>query len=173
MSKQIVTIDNKIIDFGEDSFISILNNSVLNLQNGTIYEKASLINNIENFPDDINNLNYEFRFGNFIKQPEKLKIYYTEYKGTGKNIINITCGFNPKFIILSGTYEQRGEAAMTILTHRVNKILTKHSEGVTMTDTGFTFTGTNFIDYCNVPNNFTRIDVPVSGTTSGVNTFYY
>lgn len=130
MAKQIVVIGNRVVAHGTDCFADI-GGAVVCLTNGKVYAGASIVECSTECPADIDTVGYEYHAGVFVKCapfnkgdgtvagwcddckapidtgfPSQFlgKVYCTTYPGNGSNIAGVTCGFRPKYAIITGKH---------------------------------------------------------------------
>lgn len=159
MAKQIVVSGNRVLAYGDDTFI-VTGNSAVDMANGIVYTNATVAV-VEAVPDDIDSVGYEYHAGVFI--PEGIpfqfinKIFHTSYVGTGTNTVSIVCGFRPKMAIVKGSYTRSLTGYPTTTNVSKQCILGEGYSGddgkitVAMSDTGMTWTATNEVTAFNIP----------------------
>lgn len=169
MSKQIIVLNNKVIDFGEDCFTPLADNKIFNIKTGEILSEGTLVNGIASFPNDLDNFNYEFSFGAFKKEIEKShQTYYTHYYGTGVRDLKIICGFKPNFVFLNGTYlVGSGSNPTQVDVNKVYSSISTINNEIAFNDNGFTLLGDPYDLQYNVPFKETQI-----GTNTWVQTYH-
>lgn len=130
MANQLVLVGNRVVAHGQDCF-STIPGAVVCLTNGKIYGGATIAECSTECPADIDAVGYEYRAGEFVKCapfykgngnvavwcdeckapldsgfPSQFlgKVFHTTYTGTGTIAAGVTCGFKPKYAIVSCQY---------------------------------------------------------------------
>lgn len=125
---QLVLINNRIVAHGEN-FLA-MGGVVINTETGARYDNATVAE-CSGCPSDIDEVGYEYHAGVFVpcapffkrdgnvagwcddcKAPIDTgfpsqflgKVFHTTYTGTGTIVAGVTCGFKPKYAIVSCQY---------------------------------------------------------------------
>lgn len=158
MASQLVVLGNLVVAHGAEGFF-YLGDAVIDTNGVEIFDGASIVECTAEIPEDIDEVGYEYHAGKFvpigIAKPWEGKMFHTIYYGTGTYAVSVTCGFKPKYAIVTAAHNVNnylysfvavisGTAGIQIGTGMVGYVLTP-----TISADGISWTGSDVVGAMN------------------------